>query len=141
MERLYIEEILNSVKGELILPKGCEYSKDVFVSSVCIDSRKAKENTLFAAFAGKNVDGHEYINDAAKKGATIALAEKKVDASIPVICVENVRKALNTLAGYYISKLNSRVVVCTGSSGKTTTKDMLFEVFSQNIKQKNHSAI
>ncbi|MBE5817141.1 MAG: UDP-N-acetylmuramoyl-tripeptide--D-alanyl-D-alanine ligase [Clostridiales bacterium] len=136
MERLYIEEIINSVKGELILPEGYEYESSIFISSVCIDSRKARENTLFAAFEGKNVDGHEYINDAANKGATVALAEKRVDASIPVICVENVRKALNALAGYYISKLNSRVVVCTGSSGKTTTKDMLFEVFKQKYKTK-----
>lgn len=91
-----------------------------------LDSRVIPPGGLFAAMAGENVDGHQYVPQALASGAAAALVTERVDAS-PLIVVEDVPAALGRLAASYIAAIRQdlTVIAVTGSMGKTTTKDLL----------------
>jgi UDP-N-acetylmuramoyl-tripeptide--D-alanyl-D-alanine ligase len=97
---------------------------------VVIDSRQVKPGALFAALPGEHVDGHEYAADAVRLGAAAVLAARPLpDAGAPVIVVPDVTLALGKLARAVLDRLPDVVVVgITGSSGKTSTKDLTAQV-------------
>ncbi|HEY6497336.1 MAG TPA: UDP-N-acetylmuramoyl-tripeptide--D-alanyl-D-alanine ligase [Trebonia sp.] len=97
---------------------------------VVIDSRQAVPGALFAALPGEHVDGHDYAAAAAAKGATAILAARPLpEAGAPVIVVPDVTLALGLLARAVLRRLtNVTVVGITGSSGKTSTKDLTAQV-------------
>ncbi len=91
--------------------------------SVVIDSRRAAPGGLFAALAGERVDGHDYVAAALEAGATAVLASRPVPA--PHVLVADVTEALAALARFVVSRLPGMTIVgITGSSGKTSTKDL-----------------
>jgi UDP-N-acetylmuramoyl-tripeptide--D-alanyl-D-alanine ligase len=106
---------------------------------VVIDSRKVSQGDLFVAINGEKVDGHDFCHEAIKKGA-IAVVSSKELVGIPTLLVKegnaaskNVDQptviALGKLASYLLMKLpNIFKIAVTGSSGKTTTKDLLFDL-------------
>ena len=106
---------------------------------VVIDSRKVSPGDLFVAINGEKVDGHDFCHEAIKKGA-IAVVSSKELVGIPTLLVKegnaaskNVDQptviALGKLASYLLMKLpNIFKIAVTGSSGKTTTKDLLFDL-------------
>jgi UDP-N-acetylmuramoyl-tripeptide--D-alanyl-D-alanine ligase len=106
---------------------------------VVIDSRKVSQGDLFVAINGEKVDGHYFCHEAIKKGA-IAVVSSKELVGIPTLLVKegnaaskNVDQptviALGKLASYLLMKLpNIFKIAVTGSSGKTTTKDLLFDL-------------
>ncbi|GAA1624092.1 UDP-N-acetylmuramoyl-tripeptide--D-alanyl-D-alanine ligase [Georgenia ruanii] len=109
----------------------------VITGDVVTDSRAAGPGTLFAAFAGEHVDGHDYVAAALAAGAAGALvcdtgALAGVDPARLVV-VDDVAAALGALARHVLAVLRAgrgaddplRVVAVTGSVGKTTTKDLL----------------
>lgn len=92
-----------------------------------VNSKDAKAGTFFAAFEGKNVSGHSYVQEAIKSGANFALVSKDVDA--PSILVSDVGQALLTLTQFVRDQLSDlKVIGITGSQGKTTTKDLLHSI-------------
>jgi UDP-N-acetylmuramoyl-tripeptide--D-alanyl-D-alanine ligase len=92
-----------------------------------IDSRAVVPGALFAALAGERVDGHDYAAGAVAAGAAAVLAARPV--GVPAVVVPDVRAALSALARASVAALpDIRVVELTGSSGKTSTKDMLSQV-------------
>jgi UDP-N-acetylmuramoyl-tripeptide--D-alanyl-D-alanine ligase len=97
---------------------------------VVIDSRQAVPGALFAALPGEHVDGHDYAAAAAAKGAAAILAARPVpEAGAPVIVVADVTAALGMLARAVLGRLPGATVVgITGSSGKTSTKDLTAQV-------------
>ncbi len=95
------------------------------VCAVFTDSRKPVNGGLFIALEGDNFDGHAFITSAVKSGASAVMCRKETDADIPVIYVENTKKALLDLGAYYRSTFDIPVIGLTGSVGKTTTKDMI----------------
>jgi UDP-N-acetylmuramoyl-tripeptide--D-alanyl-D-alanine ligase len=96
-------------------------------SSPIIDSRDATSGSLFLAFKGEKVDGHEFVSDAVARGASLVLASRSVE--VPHVLVEDVSEALAKLATYVRTQLSDLVVIgITGSQGKTTTKDLLAHV-------------
>jgi UDP-N-acetylmuramoyl-tripeptide--D-alanyl-D-alanine ligase len=97
---------------------------------VVIDSRQAVPGALFAALPGEHVDGHDYAAAAAARGATAILAARPLpEAGAPVIVVPDVTLALGLLARAVLRRLtNATVVGITGSSGKTSTKDLTAQV-------------
>ncbi|QED46356.1 UDP-N-acetylmuramoyl-tripeptide--D-alanyl-D-alanine ligase [Cytobacillus dafuensis] len=110
---------------------------DAVISGVCIDSRKINSGNLFVPFKGENSDGHRFVEDAIKKGASAALWQKDVPnppLHLPILVVENTLIALQELARNYRDALNVRVVGVTGSNGKTTTKDMTANLLSVKYK-------
>ncbi|WP_424214187.1 UDP-N-acetylmuramoyl-tripeptide--D-alanyl-D-alanine ligase [Streptomyces sp. BI20] len=95
---------------------------------VVIDSRLVEPGSLFAAFAGENVDGHDYAERAHAAGAAAVLAARPV--GVPAIVVDDVERALGLLARAVVSRLGTDVVALTGSAGKTSTKDLIAQVLS-----------
>ena len=97
---------------------------------VVIDSRQAVPGALFAALPGERVDGHDYAAAAARNGAAAILAARPLPAAgAPVIVVADVTLALGMLARAVLGRLPGATVVgITGSSGKTSTKDLTAQV-------------
>lgn len=109
---------------------------EIEVTGVCIDTRKLKRGNLFIPFKGNNVDGHQYVEDAIKNGASAALWQKDVPNPpyhLPILVVENTEHSLQDLARSYRDQLNIKVIGVTGSNGKTTTKDMVTAVLSEKF--------
>ncbi len=106
---------------------------------VVIDSRKVSQGDLFVAINGEKVDGHDFCHEAIKKGAIAVISSKEL-VGIPTLLVKegnaaskNVDQptviALGKLASYLLMKLPDIFkIAVTGSSGKTTTKDLLFDL-------------
>src|ERR1700761_3560846 len=106
-------------------------ASDVMVTGpVVIDSRQATPGALFAALPGERVDGHDYAASAARNGAAAILAARPLpEAGAPVIVVADVTLALGMLARAVLDRLpDATVVGITGSSGKTSTKDLTAQV-------------
>ncbi|WP_406175988.1 UDP-N-acetylmuramoyl-tripeptide--D-alanyl-D-alanine ligase [Streptomyces canus] len=93
---------------------------------VVIDSRQVKDGSLFAAFVGERVDGHDYAEQAVRAGAVAVLAQRPV--GVPAIVVEDVQTALGALARHVVRRLGATLVALTGSAGKTSTKDLIAQV-------------
>ena len=109
---------------------GC--GQDAPLSGGVIDSREAGPGLMFCALPGERVDGHEYMRSALEKGAACCLATHVPEGVTgPVILVDDVRSAMAKIAGACRDRLDIPVVGITGSSGKTTAKEMCAAVLSQ----------
>ncbi|MFD8982967.1 UDP-N-acetylmuramoyl-tripeptide--D-alanyl-D-alanine ligase [Streptomyces sp. NPDC059564] len=97
---------------------------------VVIDSRQVEPGSLFAAFEGEHVDGHDYAERAVAAGAAAVLAARPV--GVPAIVVPDVEKALGALARSVVERLGTDVVALTGSAGKTSTKDLIAQVLQHH---------
>ena len=109
-----------------------EQWSSVSVTSVAFDSRHLQPGGLFIPLTGEQ-DGHQFIQSAIDHGAVATLWARDLataPANFPVIQVADSLKALQTLAQYYLTKINPRVVAITGSNGKTTTKDMIASILA-----------
>jgi UDP-N-acetylmuramoyl-tripeptide--D-alanyl-D-alanine ligase len=99
-------------------------------AGLAIDSRWVEPGGVFAALPGERVDGHDFAPAAVAAGAVVALTARKVDA--PAVVVDDVPAAMAKLAGHVLRSLPGLTVVgVTGSSGKTTTKDMAAGVLAR----------
>lgn len=96
---------------------------------VVIDSRAVRPGSLFAAFAGEHVDGHDYAERAVAAGAAAVLATRPV--GVPAIVVPDVTAALGALARSVVERLGTIAIALTGSSGKTSTKDLIAQVLER----------
>ncbi len=103
---------------------------DCHFSGVSIDSRSLVPGQLFVALTGPNFDGHDYLQQVAAKGAVGALVEREVPGvALPQLVVLDTRKALAQLGALNRNAFIDRpVAAVTGSSGKTTVKEMLASI-------------
>ncbi len=102
------------------------------ITDVSTDSRKITPSTLFIALKGEKFDGHDFIPEVLENGAPLVLSErpiKDVDQS-RVLIVKDTLKAFGTIASYNRSLYKGTLIALTGSSGKTTTKELLKETLS-----------
>ncbi|MFJ7148179.1 UDP-N-acetylmuramoyl-tripeptide--D-alanyl-D-alanine ligase [Streptomyces sp. NPDC100445] len=90
------------------------------------DSREVVPGSLFAAFVGERVDGHDYAARVVGDGAVAVLASRPV--GVPAIVVDDVQAALGALARHVVRRLGATLVGLTGSAGKTSTKDLIAQV-------------
>ncbi|MBG6192097.1 UDP-N-acetylmuramoyl-tripeptide--D-alanyl-D-alanine ligase [Arthrobacter sp. CAN_A212] len=106
------------------------------VTSVSVDSREVQAGGLFVAKPGEIADGHQFVPQAFRNGAVLALVEHPVPqdqtddpADYPAVVVEDVILAMGRLAAEVVRRLRAHspltVIGITGSAGKTTTKDLL----------------
>ncbi|MFI4917294.1 MAG: UDP-N-acetylmuramoyl-tripeptide--D-alanyl-D-alanine ligase [Phycisphaerales bacterium JB060] len=105
------------------------------LSGASIDTRTLEHGQAFFAIPGSRVDGHDYLPEAFRRGASVAIVEREVvpPASLAVLQVRCVREALWDLAQHYRSTLRARVIAVMGSNGKTTTVRMLAKVLGQTM--------
>ncbi len=115
-------ELAETVNGELHGPA------ETVVTSASIDTRSLEPGALFVALAGEHVDGHDYVAAAIAAGAAGALVERPV--AEPSVLVPDAVSALARLAHANCVRLTAPVIGITGSSGKTTTKDLTAFVLS-----------
>ena len=109
---------------------GC--GQDAPLSGGVIDSREAGPGLMFCALPGERADGHEYMRSALEKGAACCLATHVPEGVTgPVILVDDVAAAMARIARACRERLDIPVVGITGSSGKTTAKEMCAAVLSQ----------
>ncbi|MEP6894294.1 MAG: UDP-N-acetylmuramoyl-tripeptide--D-alanyl-D-alanine ligase [Chloroflexota bacterium] len=126
------------------------------ITEAVIDSRQTIPGSLFVAIPGEKSDGHDFIGEAFKRGASFALIQRDVDASYRTLdlravsstdsflnfdfttpfClrVDNTVTALQQIARFWRRKLDLRVIGITGSVGKSTTKEMIAEVLSTRYR-------
>ncbi|BBA53152.1 UDP-N-acetylmuramoyl-tripeptide--D-alanyl-D-alanine ligase [Fusobacterium varium] len=97
------------------------------IGHVVMDSRKVQKGDLF--FAINN--GNSYVNDVLGKGAALVIADNYKGNDKRVIKVDNTIKCMQELAKKYRKALNIKIIAITGSNGKTTTKDMVYSILSQ----------
>jgi UDP-N-acetylmuramoyl-tripeptide--D-alanyl-D-alanine ligase len=101
---------------------------EIFPVGYSIDSRTIQPGECFIAIRGRNFDGHQFITEALSKGASLVVAEAQAKGpwprDAPVMIVEDTLVALQRLASHVRSKWGKRVIAITGSTGKTTTKDI-----------------
>ena len=122
--------IAEAVSGRLV-------GNDVPVTGpVVTDSREAQAGSLYVARRGESADGHAFVSGAATRGAVAAIVEHEVDEAVAQIVVEDSTEALGALARAHVEKLRSSgdldVIAMTGSVGKTTTKDLLLQIMSED---------
>ncbi|MGW0568610.1 UDP-N-acetylmuramoyl-tripeptide--D-alanyl-D-alanine ligase [Streptomyces tauricus] len=90
------------------------------------DSREVEPGSLFVAFVGERVDGHDFAAGVVAAGAVAVLASRPV--GVPAIVVDDVLLALGALARHVVARLGATLVALTGSAGKTSTKDLIAQV-------------
>ena len=126
---IYLEDLLEATGGRVHGPV-----VDRTFADFCYDTRLLNEGELFLAVVTDRGDGHDYVLDAACNGAAGVLCQRPFDlATYGVTCVvvEDSRQALLDWARFVLRKLSPRVVGITGSSGKTTTKELAAAVLSR----------
>lgn len=105
------------------------HGSDATFNGVSIDSRAITPGQLFVALTGPRFDGHDYLNDVAAKGAVAALVEREVPGTdLPQLIVADSRLALGQLGALNRVRFDKPVAAITGSSGKTTVKEMLASI-------------
>jgi UDP-N-acetylmuramoyl-tripeptide--D-alanyl-D-alanine ligase len=97
--------------------------------SVVRDSREVEPGSLFVAFVGERVDGHDFAAQVVAAGAVAVLASRPV--GVPAIVVDDVQRALGALARHVVRRLGATLVALTGSAGKTSTKDLIAQVLQR----------
>lgn len=104
---------------------------DATFDSVGKDSRGDCSGQLFVALRGERFDAHDFVAQARANGAVAALVDHTLDVDIPQWTVDDTRLALGRLAGAWRNRFGGRVIAVTGSNGKTTCKEMITAVLSQ----------
>jgi len=121
--KLKAEEIATAVQAQRLDAAG-----SIVPSGYSIDSRTLATGECFIAIQGPNFDGHEFIGAALRQGAALVIARadtnSPIEAGWPVIRVDDTLSALQRLANFTRRKWGKTVIAITGSTGKTTTKEV-----------------
>jgi len=116
---------------------GIAHSADLTFSGVAVDSRRVEPGNLFVALPGARVDGHDFVAEAARRGAAAALVARVPDGlppGFPLFVVPDPLAALQTLAAKKRAEAGFRLAAVTGSVGKTTTKEMAAAIVSRKFR-------
>ena len=131
-----------------------ETAAGAVITEAAVDSRQVIPGSLFVAIPGENADGHDFVAEAFRKGASFALIHRDVQGDFPVLdlrypldpealrrlsvpfClrVENTLSALQQIARFWRRRLSLRVIGITGSVGKSTTKEVVAQVLNQRYR-------
>ena len=135
MMRMTLAQMVQAVHGSAE-HCDCDDLETVTATSVVTDSRQVVDGALFVAIAGEHVDGHDFVDAAARQGAAAALVEREIkSAPIAQIVVPDTVAALGALAKANLEARKAidepfTIIGITGSVGKTTTKDLLHALLS-----------
>ncbi len=101
---------------------------DVRIARVSTDTRKIQAGDLFVALSGANFDAHDFVEQAQLKGAVAVVVERPVSVALPQLIVADSRLALGQIAHYNRTFFAGTLIAVTGSSGKTSVKEMLASI-------------
>ncbi len=102
------------------------------VTGAATDSREVRAGDLFVALPGARVDGHDFVADAAARGAAAVLAQREVATALPVLLVGDSLAALQAIAAAERGAAPYRLAGITGSVAKTTTKELLAAILGRS---------
>lgn len=137
MKNITVSDMKKATKGVLVCGK-----EETIINGIAIDSREVGSGDAFFAIVGEEKDGHIFAVKAAENGCgTIVVHEAEVAEDIKnampkatVLLVNDTTRALQDLAEWYLSLFDIKKIGVTGSTGKTTTKEMLYAVLSEKYK-------
>ena len=135
MKKLTMKQIETGTGGRIICG-----DENLIVEKICTDSRKAENGDLFFALIGDNHDAHKYLPQVAESGCCCAVISDKEQCpeGMTAVLVEDTTKALQQLSSWYLKQLDIKKIAVTGSTGKTSTRDLTYYVCSEKFKtQKN----
>jgi len=121
---LCLAEIAKAVDGELI-------GENITIDNINTDSRSLQQDELFLALKGPNFDGHRFLEQVVKLGCGAVIVDHHCELTIPQIIVSDTHNALGNISAYVKDKVAPRTVAITGSSGKTTVKEMVAAILSR----------
>jgi len=139
MKKMRLKEMLIGLEGLKV--KG---DLEIDIKEIESNSKKVKKNYLFIAIKGFNVDGHQYISDAIKKGASAVMVEEGCDLKalaipegITIVMAKNTREALAICSSNFYDSPSRKfkLIGVTGTKGKTTTTFMIKEVLEKAGKK------
>ncbi|HEX9822949.1 MAG TPA: UDP-N-acetylmuramoyl-tripeptide--D-alanyl-D-alanine ligase, partial [Actinomycetota bacterium] len=122
-----LSSVAAAVSGRLTGP-------DAEVTRVIVDSREAAAGDLYVALPGERADGHDFVADAAGRGAVGAMVRRATDGVASSVLVEDTGRALLGLAADERRAAPWQVVGITGSTGKTSVKDMTAAVLETRLR-------
>ena len=118
--------------GAVPVESNNDANKPISSTRIATDTRTIKAGDIFLALTGDNFNGHDYLDIAIEKGAVAAIVSRPIAADIAQLVVDDTRLALGQLAAYRRQQHdNLTVIAITGSSGKTTCKEMLGSIFGR----------
>lgn len=97
---------------------------------ISIDTRVLERGNLFIAIQGERVDGHDFVEEARRKGAAAAIVTRQVDSPLPQLLVQDATDALGKLGAVWRDQFAIPFVAVTGSNGKTTLKNMIAAIMT-----------
>lgn len=123
-------------------------NQNINIKNIKIDSNQITEGALFIAIIGQSKDGHDYIESAIKNGASAIITSKEIPNQIPYIKVADTTIALGQIASYIKEVSHTKLIAITGSTGKTTTKELVYSllknkysVLKTDKNQNNHIGV
>ncbi len=128
MEPVQLNQLLMATRADA----AAVTDEKLVVTRVSIDSRTLQPGDLFWALRGSKYDGHNFVNDAIRRGAIACVVERncKFELSGPRIIVDDTLQALGDFARWYRHRWETLIIGVTGSVGKTTTREMIHAVLS-----------
>lgn len=125
MINMLLSQAAASIHGDL-------EGDDQFFNGCSTDSRRVSTGELFIALRGERYDGHTFVTQAHGNGAVAAMVDKVFAdrGTMPLLIVEDSRRAMGKLAGYWRSCFEIPLIAVTGSNGKTTVKEMIASILS-----------
>ena len=119
-----LSQLSGILQGEL-------HGADATIDAVTSDTRKLTSGCLFVALKGERFDAHDFADKAKEGGAGALLVSRKLDIDLPQLVVKDTRLAFGELAAWVRQQVPARVVALTGSSGKTSVKEMTAAILSE----------
>ena len=124
MIRVALSQLAAVLSGELS-------GADLNIDAVTTDTRKVTPGCLFVALKGERFDAHDFVQQAKEGGAAALLVSRQLDIDLPQLVVKDTRLAFGELAAWVRQQVPARVVALTGSSGKTSVKEMTAAILSE----------
>ena len=114
------------------ISKGTLLGESLHVNDFSIDSRSIKKGQLYIALKGDNFDGHDFVEEALKKGASAVVISKDLKGDFPRIVVKDTKEFINSIAANNRKEFKGKVIGITGTNGKTSSKQILSNLLNEN---------
>lgn len=125
-------EILQDIKAEVF-----NVNVNDVINQIVFNSKKVNSGDVFICLRGVNTDGHEYCNEALKRGALAVIVDHKLDEEIPQIVVDDTRQVFSLISANFFQNVHKKLklIGITGTNGKTTTTMIIRDILIASGKK------